>query len=93
MLFDSYRSFASLRMTTKRKRVILNGVKNLYIPPEYDIIIDIIWFFSTVGAPLAAPDEMIVENESLIRRGDPAWSPAYRAAATIPVPCCLFPVP
>ena len=40
MVYDSYRSFASLRMTTKRKRVILNEVKNLYESPAYDIIVE-----------------------------------------------------
>ena len=40
MIFDSYRSFAALRMTTERKRVILNAVKNLYESPAYDIIIE-----------------------------------------------------
>ena len=40
MVFDSYRSFASLRMTTKRKRVILSEAKNLYESPTYDIIIE-----------------------------------------------------
>ena len=38
MVYDSYRSFASLRMTTKRKRVILNEVKNLYTPTVHDIL-------------------------------------------------------
>jgi len=42
MVFDLYRSFAALRMTTKRKRVILNAVKNLYESPVNDIIIEII---------------------------------------------------
>ena len=74
MVFDLYRSFAGLRMTTKRKRVILNAVKNLYESPVNDIIIE-------------------KTNVLHSRRGDPAWSPACRAAATIPVPCCLLPVP
>ena len=30
LVYDTYRFFALLRMTTKRKRVILNEVKNLY---------------------------------------------------------------
>ena len=37
MVFDSHRSFASLRMTTKLKRVILNEVKNLYASHAYDM--------------------------------------------------------
>ena len=40
LIIDSYRSFATLRMTTKRKRVILNAVKNLYIPPVHNIEIN-----------------------------------------------------
>ena len=40
MVFDSYRSFAPLRMTTKRKRVILSAAKNLYESPVNDIIIE-----------------------------------------------------
>ena len=42
MVFDSCRSFATLRMTAKRKHVILNEVKNLYESPAYDIIIVIL---------------------------------------------------
>ena len=39
LIIDSYRSFAVLRMITKRKRVILNEVKNLYESSVNDIII------------------------------------------------------
>ena len=37
MIIDSYRFFASLRMTTKRILVILSEVKDLYIPTSRDI--------------------------------------------------------
>ena len=52
MVIDAYRSFAALRMTTKRKRVILNAVKNLYASPAYDMIIEKIRRYTTVGATL-----------------------------------------
>ena len=40
LVFDSYRFFTAFRMTTKRKRVILNAVKNLYTPPAHSITIE-----------------------------------------------------
>ena len=76
MVYDSYRSFASLRMTAKRKRVILNEVKNLYVSPANDIIIERLrllnnrrgapwcarWLRNHAGAASGAPTMMTVRG-------------------------------
>ena len=54
LIYDSYRSFALLRMTTKRKRVILNGVKNLYKSTADDISIVKLQQYKAVGAAMPA---------------------------------------
>ena len=43
-----YRFFASLRMTTKRKRAILSKAKNLYTPFSRDIQIEALMLRHTI---------------------------------------------
>ena len=48
-------------MTTKRKRVILNEVKNLYIPSAQDIVIEKNVFHTHRGAACCARISLLIQ--------------------------------